>query len=145
MYLDQTGYLPGDNLAKVDRASMAVSLETRLPILSHEVVDLAWRIPVSMKVKNNVSKWALRKVLYKYVPQEMIDRPKMGFSVPVAKWLRGELKEWAEDLLATIDMSGGILQKQVIQKAWDDHISGKRDNSHRLWTVLMYISWSENR
>lgn len=146
MYLDQIGYLPGDNLAKVDRASMAVSLETRLPLLSHEVVELAWRIPTSMKFKNNISKWALREVLYKYVPKEMVDRPKMGFSVPVAKWLRGELKEWAEDLLATIDTSSGsMLQKKIVQKVWAEHVSGKRDHSHRLWTILMYLSWSENR
>ena len=145
MYIDQTDYLPGDNLAKVDRASMAVSLETRLPLLSHEVVDLAWRIPVAMKVKNNVSKWALRKVLYRYVPQEMIDRPKMGFSVPVARWLRSDLKEWAEDLLASMDSDGGMLQKKIIETTWREHISGKRDHSHRLWTVLMYLSWQQGR
>lgn len=146
MYLDQVGYLPGDNLTKVDRASMAVSMETRLPLLSHEVVDLAWRIPVSMKVKNNVSKWALRQVLYRYVPQEMIDRPKMGFSVPVASWLRSDIKEWAEDLLATLDTSGGgALQKEPVLKAWNEHISGRRDHSHRLWTVLMFLSWANSR
>jgi asparagine synthase (glutamine-hydrolysing) len=145
MYLDQIGYLPGDNLAKVDRASMAASLETRLPLLSHEVVDLAWRIPSSMKVKNDTSKWVLRKVLSKYVPEEMVNRPKMGFSVPVAKWLRGELKEWAEDLLATIDTNSGALQKKVVQRAWLEHMSGKQDHSHRLWAVLMYLSWCENR
>ncbi len=143
MFLDQTGYLPGDNLAKVDRASMAVSLETRLPLLSHEVVDLAWRIPVSMKVKNNISKYILREVLYKYVPQEMIDRPKMGFSVPVAKWLRCELREWAEDLLFSADINGGVLEKLPIQKVWNEHVSGKRDHSHRLWAVLMFLSWNK--
>ena len=146
MYLDQVGYLPGDNLTKVDRASMAVSLETRLPLLSHEVIDLAWRIPISMKVNRNVSKWVLRKVLYKYVPQEMIDRPKMGFSVPISQWLRCELKGWAEDLLDTIDSTGGgLLEKQVVQKTWDEHINGKRDHSHRLWTILMFLSWAKNR
>jgi asparagine synthase (glutamine-hydrolysing) len=146
MYLDQVGYLPGDNLAKVDRASMAVSLETRLPLLSHDVVDLAWRIPASMKVKGDVSKWVLRQVLYKYVPQEMIDRPKMGFSVPVAKWLRNELRVWAEDLLATLETSaGGVLRKQPFLKAWEEHLSGQRDHSHRLWTVLMFLSWLQER
>ena len=146
MYMDQSGYLPGDNLAKVDRASMAVGLETRLPLLSHEVIDLAWRIPVSMKVKNNVSKWVLRKVLYKYVPQEMIDRPKMGFSVPVERWLRGDLKVWAEDLLGTIDhAAGGLLMKQPVLEAWNEHVSGKRDHSHRLWAVLMFLSWANSR
>ena len=145
MYLDQMVYLPGDNLAKVDRASMAVSLETRLPLLSHEVVDLSWRIPTSMKIKNGVSKWALREVLYKYVPQEMIDRPKMGFSVPVARWLRSDLKTWAEDLLNSMDAGGGVLQKDIILKTWQEHLSGKRDHSHRLWTVLMYQSWTQGR
>jgi len=145
MYLDQFGYLPGDNLAKVDRASMAVSLETRLPLLSHDVVDLAWRIPHTFKAKDNVSKWALREVLYKYVPKEMMDRPKMGFSVPVAKWLRGELKEWAEDLFASMDNNDEILQKHVIQQTWQEHLSGKRDHSHRLWTVLMFLAWKNSR
>ena len=146
MFTDQNIYLQGDNLVKVDRASMAVSLETRLPLLSHEVVDFSWQIPVDMKVKNNISKWALREVLYKYVPQNLIDRPKMGFSVPVASWLRNELKDWAEDLLVTLDSKkGSLLKKQPIMKAWDEHISGKYDHSHRLWTVLMYLSWASSR
>ena len=98
-----------------------------------------------MKVKINVSKWALRQVLYKYVPRQMIDRPKMGFSVPVAAWLRTDLKTWAEDLLNSIAAKDGILQKDVILKAWHEHISGKRDHSHRLWTVLMYLSWGNAR
>ena len=145
MYLDQVDYLPGDNLAKVDRASMAVSLETRLPLLSHEVVDLAWRLPVSMKVKNGTSKWALRQVLYRYVPPALIDRPKMGFSVPVARWLRHDLNEWAEDLLAGMGASDGLLQKQAVHKAWQEHMSGQCDHSHRLWTVLMFLSWQDLR
>jgi asparagine synthase (glutamine-hydrolysing) len=146
MFIDQNVYLPGDNLAKVDRASMAVSLETRLPILSHEIVDLSWRIPLQMKVKNNVSKWPLRQVLYKYVPQELIDRPKMGFSVPVASWLRGELKEWAEELLTTLDSGWGhVLDKRPILRAWQEHQSERYDHSHRLWTVLMFLSWARAR
>jgi len=146
MYIDQITYLPGDNLAKVDRASMAVSLETRLPLLSHEIVDLSWRIPVSMKVRNKTSKWALRQVLYKYVPPELIERPKMGFSVPIDRWLRGELRDWAEDLLTTIDHAAyGLLKKEPILKIWNEHISGRRDHSHRLWTVLMFLSWNHHR
>jgi asparagine synthase (glutamine-hydrolysing) len=146
MYLDQVAYLPGDNLAKVDRASMAVSLETRLPLLSHEIVDLSWRLPVSMKVKNNVSKQALRQVLYQYVPHELIDRPKMGFSVPIDQWLRGDLKEWAHDLLGTMNSSGkGILMEKPVWQAWNEHINGLRDHSHRLWTVLMFLSWAHSR
>jgi len=146
MYLDQVAYLSGDNLAKVDRASMAVSLETRLPLLSHEIVDLSWRLPVSMKVKNNVSKWALRQVLYQYVPHKLIDRPKMGFSVPIDQWLRGDLKEWAHDMLGTINSSGkGILMEKPVWQAWNEHINGLRDHSHRLWTVLMFLSWVHSR
>ncbi len=144
MYLDQRIYLPGDNLAKVDRASMAVSLETRLPLLTHEMVALAWRIPVAMKVRQNVSKWALRQVLYRYVPQDLIDRPKMGFSVPVASWLRGDLKQWAGDLIASID-SASRLRKPVIERAWREHCAGSMDHSHRLWTVLMYLAWRQHR
>lgn len=146
MFTDQNIYLQGDNLVKVDRASMAVSLETRLPLLSHEVVDFSWRIPVGMKVRNNISKWALREVLYRYVPQKLIDRPKMGFSVPVADWLRGELREWAEDLLNTLDSSKGcVLKKEPILKIWHEHQNGRYDHSHRLWTVLMFLSWAKQR
>lgn len=143
MYLDQNQYLPGDNLAKVDRASMATSLETRLPLLSHEIVDFSWRVPLDMKVRNKQSKWLLRQVLYRYVPPELIERPKMGFSVPVDQWLKGELREWAGDLIASADSLGrGLLETQPVNRAWDEHIKGKRDHSHRLWTVLMYLSWS---
>jgi len=146
MYLDQVAYLPGDNLAKVDRASMAVSLETRLPLLSHEIVDLSWRLPVSMKVRNNTSKWALRQVLYDYIPRELIDRTKMGFSVPIDQWLRGELKVWAQDMLGTINSSGkGVLIEKPVRQAWNEHIKGLRDHSHRLWTVLMFLSWAQSR
>jgi asparagine synthase (glutamine-hydrolysing) len=146
MYLDQVGYLPGDNLSKVDRASMSVSLETRLPLLSHEVLEFSWRIPVSMKVRKQTSKWILRQVLGKYVPPGLIERPKMGFSVPIAQWLRGELKEWAADLLATVKPGGcEIIREEPVRTAWKEHQSGKRDNSHRLWTVLMFLSWASTR
>lgn len=146
MFLDQAGYLQGDNLAKVDRASMAVSLETRLPLLSHEVVDLSWRIPVSMKVRGKVSKWILRQVLYRYVPQELIDRPKMGFSVPVAHWLRKELREWASDLIGEMHVDDfGYLDPKPVLSAWHEHQAGKYDHSQRLWTVLMLISWLRER
>ncbi len=145
MYLDQMQYLPGDNLTKVDRASMAVGLETRLPLLSHEIVDLSWRVPTSMKIKNGVAKWVLREVLYKYVPREMMDRPKMGFSVPVAAWLRSDLKSWAEDLLNSLDAADHVLQKEAILNTWHEHVSGKRDHSHRLWAVLMFLSWFQSR
>ncbi len=146
MYLDQVGYLQGDNLTKVDRASMAVSLETRLPLLSHEIVELSWRIPVEMKVKQNVSKWVLRQVLFKYVPRELIERPKMGFSVPVAKWLREDLREWAEGLLGLLRTGKySILNRETILTAWNQHLSGSYDHSQRIWTILMLLSWMESR
>ena len=146
MYTDQIAYLPGDNLTKVDRASMAVSLETRLPLLNHQIVELSWRMPLSMKIKNNQSKWALRQVLYRHVPKELIERPKMGFSVPIDHWLRGELKDWANNLLNGIDdAADGMLSKQPILKIWNEHLSGRRDHSHRLWTVLMFLAWADHR
>lgn len=146
MYIDQTRYLEGDNLAKTDRASMAVSLETRLPLLSHEIVALAWQIPLDMKVHNTTSKWVLRKVLNKYVPEALINRPKMGFSVPIAAWLRNELRDWAEDLL--MDVKTGedehLVSAPIIQ-AWNEHISGKYDHANRLWTILMFLDWKKRR
>ena len=146
MYLDQVGYLQGDNLTKVDRASMAVSLETRLPLLSHEIVELAWRIPVGMKARQNVSKWVLRQVLFKYVPRTLIERPKMGFSVPVAKWLREDLHEWAEDLLGLLEHDKfAFLDKGPIRAAWNQHLAGAYDHSQRIWTILMLLSWMEKR
>ena len=146
MYLDQIGYLQGDNLTKVDRASMAVSLETRLPLLSHKVVELAWRIPVGMKVRGDISKWVLRQVLLKYVPHNLIERPKMGFSVPVAQWLREDLREWAEDLLGLLQNDKfAFLDKKPIHSAWGQHLAGTCDHSQRLWTILMLLSWMERR
>lgn len=146
MYWDQMAYLQGDNLAKVDRASMAVSLETRLPLLSHEIVEFSWQTPIDMKVRRGTSKWLLRKVLDRYVPRHLIERPKMGFSVPIAHWLRNDLREWAEDLLNTIHYSQSeFFHEEPIRKAWNEHISGKRDHSHRLWSVLMYLSWRAGR
>jgi asparagine synthase (glutamine-hydrolysing) len=145
-FLDQTEYLQGDNLAKVDRASMAVSLETRLPLLSHEIVELSWRLPVSMKARRDKSKWILRQVLHKYIPENLIERPKMGFSVPVAQWLREDLREWATDMLELIPAKGpDFLRQKAIMSAWDDHLHGKRDNSQKLWTVLMLLSWMNAR
>lgn len=146
MYIDQTRYLEGDNLVKTDRASMAVSLETRLPLLSHEVVELAWRIPSHMKAHNNINKWVLRNVLYKYVPAEYIDRPKMGFSVPIAKWLRYDLREWAEDHFTDLKTNvPEYLNSEHIDNTWNQHISGKYDHSHRLWTTLTYLAWIKDR
>ncbi|MBT8439719.1 MAG: asparagine synthase (glutamine-hydrolyzing), partial [Gammaproteobacteria bacterium] len=142
MYHDQVSYLPGDNLTKVDRASMAVSLETRLPLLDHGIVELSWRFPLEMKINNGITKWPLRQILYKYVPRQLIDRPKMGFSVPIATWLREDLREWAEDMLSLLDGNRDhLLCKQSVRQAWKEHVNGNRDHSHRLWAVLMYLSW----
>ena len=142
MFWDQIGYLPGDNLAKVDRASMAVSLETRLPLLSHELVEFAWRVPLALKVRDGRSKWLLRQVLYRYVPREMIERPKMGFSVPVTDWLRGPLKEWGEELLDPARLRDeGFFDPQAVTAVWRAHQSGGADHGNGLWTLLMFQAW----
>ena len=143
MYVDLQRYLEGDNLVKTDRASMAVSLETRLPLLNHELIELAWSMPLSMKVKNNQSKWILRQVLAQYVPDNLIDRPKMGFSVPIASWLRNELKTWAGDLIHSTPKNTYLNSKPIL-RAWNEHQSGMYDHSHQLWTILMFLSWQFN-
>ena len=144
MFADQVGYLPGDNLCKVDRASMAVSLETRLPLLSHEVVELCWRIPLHMKVRHGSSKWLLRQVLYKHVPRELIERPKMGFTVPLRQWLEGDLRSWAEDMFRTMNSAGKeFLDEQRVRELWDCQIRGRQDNSSLIWSILMLLSWLE--
>jgi len=146
MLCDQVGYLEGDNLTKVDRASMAVGLETRLPLLSHEIQELAWRIPLKMKVRNTSSKWLLKELLASYMPRDMFERPKMGFSVPVAQWLRGDLREWGEDILASRGASvDGLIDTNKVNAIWPQHITGKADHSAKLWAVLMIAMWKNER
>ena len=142
MYFDSMTYLPDDILCKVDRAAMATSLETRVPFLDHRVVELAWQLPLNMKIRDNQGKWVLRQILYKYVPKELIERPKAGFGIPIGHWLRGPLKDWANCLLdVNLLRRQGYFKVEVIQKKWQEHIGGQRDNTALLWSILMFQSW----
>lgn len=144
MYLDLATYLPDDILVKVDRAAMAVSLETRVPMLDHRVVELAWRVPAAVKLHDGAGKWPLRQVLHRFVPPDLVDRPKMGFGLPLGEWLRTDLRPWAEDLLAAQRLSrDGYLQPTVVRHAWELHLSHRADLAHQLWDVLIFQAWLE--
>ncbi len=146
MVWDAMNYLTDDVLTKVDRAAMWVSLETRAPFLDHEVVEFAWRLPMQFKLRPEngrfTTKWALRQVLYRHLPQTLIERPKVGFGVPLEHWLRGPLRDWAEDLLSEDRLRReGYLSPGPVRKKWVEHISGQRNNQHALWCVLMFQAW----
>ena len=146
MVLDTVSYLPDDILAKVDRATMAVGLEARVPYLDHRIVEFAARLPFQLKINRGTSKWILRQLLYQYAPKKLIERPKKGFSLPIGRWLRGPLHEWAEELLMEGRLKReGFFEPGAVRKLWDAHLSGQRDVEPLIWSILMFQAWLAER
>ncbi|MGP1615667.1 MAG: asparagine synthetase B family protein, partial [Pollutimonas bauzanensis] len=146
MAVGTQSYMADDILPKVDRAAMANSLEVRIPMLDHRVVELAWRMPLALKLRDGKGKWLLREVLYRHVPRELIERPKKGFSIPLGAWLRGPLRDWAEALLDEGRLRReGYFHPEPLRRAWRLHLEGKQDCSARLWSPLMFQAWLEKQ
>ena len=142
MYIDQLTYMPNDILVKLDRASMASSLETRIPFLNHKLIEYTWKIPNKFKFRNGKTKWILRKILKNYVPENLINRPKMGFGIPLNEWLCGPLRDWAENLLNETKLSQeGFLDKELVREKWKDFITNKSSWQYDLWNILMFQAW----
>jgi asparagine synthase (glutamine-hydrolysing) len=143
-FLDLVTYLPDDILTKVDRASMAVALEARVPLLDHRVVEFCGRLPRHAKIRGNTSKWLLRQVLYRHVPPALVERPKMGFGIPLGEWLRGPLRDWAETLLDQRRLcEAGLLDAAMVHRYWQEHIDGRRNWQYLIWDVLMLEAWRQ--
>jgi asparagine synthase (glutamine-hydrolysing) len=144
MYYDTVTYLPDDILVKLDRTSMAVSLEARVPLLDHRVVEFAWQLPTAAKLRAGSGKWLLRQLFQRYLPAELAERPKQGFAIPLADWLRGPLRDWAEDLLDERRLvADGFLHAGPVRRKWQEHLAGSRNWSSQIWSLLMFQAWRE--
>jgi len=145
MYLDFVSYLPDDVLAKVDRASMSVGLESRVPLLDHRFIEFAWSLPFDMIYREGKVKWPLRQILETYVPKHLVERPKMGFGMPLGNWLKDPLREWCENLLDKTRLAQqGIFDSQKVQDVWQNYLSGASSQPSLLWSILMFESWYED-